>query len=339
MTAGIAGIGSESRPRRTIRAGNPEGPREETSLLAFISVLLKHRRTIAACALAGTVIMGALSAAKADKYSSGVAFIVKNARTPVQIPGGAAALGISLSNYGDFGQTVAFFADLTRSGLILRNVAAQSYATSDGGPRKPLATIYGIEEPDRKVAIELATDRLSKDVTYNVTSRTGVVRISVQAHDPLLAQQLANAILAELGKWSQAEGHNQAVLERRFLEQLASDARVKLDQAERAASTFLAVNRLGASSPQLRLEYDRLQRDVELRQQVYTAVVQSLEQARIEEVRAPTVLNVVETADLPVEPQRREALRNTLFGTAGGIFVGIVLAMLGQRVNEKKAYA
>ena len=80
-----------------------------------------------------------------------------------------------------------------------------------------------------------------------------------------------------------------------------------------------------------------IQRDVLMRQEIYTALAQTLEQARIEEVRAPVVLNVIESADLPVEPQRQEALRTTLIGLCAGILVGMVLAVLRQRVGEKEA--
>jgi uncharacterized protein involved in exopolysaccharide biosynthesis len=82
-----------------------------------------------------------------------------------------------------------------------------------------------------------------------------------------------------------------------------------------------------------------LERDVGMRQQIYTALAQTYEQARIEENRVPTILNVVEPADLPVEPQRREALRKTLIGLVTGLLAGMVIAMLQQRVEEKKSIA
>ena len=46
-------VGRESsrRPPIVPKAGRIEGPREETSMLAFLSILLNHRRLIAVCAL------------------------------------------------------------------------------------------------------------------------------------------------------------------------------------------------------------------------------------------------------------------------------------------------
>lgn len=323
-----------------IRAGNPSGPREETSLLAFLSIILAHRRVIAICALAGTAIFGVLAASQADLYVSKSSFVVKGARAPVAIPGGAAALGITLSAYADFSQSVSFYADLSRAMNILRIIAAKDYVTEEsGGRRIPLPEAMGIKAQNRVAAIEEAALRLSKSVSYSISSRTGVVRLSVEESDALLAQQINANILTELDTWSKEQGHAQAVLERRFMDQAVADARAKLSQAEQSERSFLELNRLYQSSPQLRLEYNRRFREVEMRQQIYTALAQTLEQARIEEVRRPTLINVIESADLPVEPQRREALRKTLTGLAAGLLVGMVVAVLRQRVNEKEALA
>lgn len=329
MTAGVL-------KGRRISAGHTEGPREETSLLAFLSIILAHRKTVAIATLAGTLIFGAIAASGADLYESRASFVVKGARAPINLPGGAAALGISLGAYADFGQSVVFYSDLTSSKTILRTVASQSYATEDSkGVKRRLADIYGIKEPNRDLADGMAADRLKQGVSAGISTRSGVVRLSVKEFDPLLAQQLATNILAASDAWSKERGHAQAVRERQFLEQLVADEKTKTDQAEQALSNFLKLNREFVSAPQLSIEHDRLDREVQMRQQIYTALSQTLEQARIEEVRAPVTVNIVEGADLPVEPQRREALRTTLLGLVGGMLVGIVIALIQQRALEK----
>jgi uncharacterized protein involved in exopolysaccharide biosynthesis len=329
MTAGVL-------KGRRITAGRTEGPREETSLLAFLSIVLAHRRVVALATLAGTLIFGVIAAAGADLYESRASFVVKGARAPIQLPGGAGALGISLAAYSDFGQSVVFYSDLTAAKTILRTVASQSYETEDSkGVKRRLADIYGIKEANRDVADGMAADRLKQGVSSTISSRSGVVRLSVREFDPLLAQQLAAAILEAVDSWSRERGHTQAVRERQFLEQLVTDEKAKTAQAEQSLSDFLRLNREYVTAPQLDIEHDRLVREVQMRQQIYTALAQTLEQARIEEVRAPVAISIVETADLPVEPQRREALRTTLLGLVGGLLVGIVIALIQQRALEK----
>jgi uncharacterized protein involved in exopolysaccharide biosynthesis len=280
--------------------------------------------------------MGAIAATTADLYVSHASFIVKNTRTPVQIPGGAAALGVTLSTYMEFSQSVALYADLSRTMNTLRLVAAKDYVTEkSNGRRVPLPEAMGIRTRNRAQAIEEAAVQLDKNVQYTIGTRTGVVKLSVKSRDPMLAQQIDANILTEVDNWSKQQGHEQAILERKFMDQLVADARAKLAQAEAAEKTFLEVNRLGATSPDLRIQYARLSRDVTMRQEIYTSLAQTLEQARIEEVRTPEVINVIESADLPVEPQRREALRVTFTGLAAGMLVGMVLAVLKQRAAEK----
>jgi len=130
MTAGVAGIGNSASARHVIKAGNPEGPREETSLVAFLSILLVHRRSIALLALIGTVIDGALASTVATLYVSRASFVVRGSKAPVQLPGGAGALGLSLSAFAEFSQSVSFYADLGRAMPTLRRIAVEQYATS-----------------------------------------------------------------------------------------------------------------------------------------------------------------------------------------------------------------
>ena len=73
-----------------------------------------------------------------------------------------------------------------------------------------------------------------------------------------------------------------------------------------------------------------------MRQQIYTSLMQSLEQAKIEEVRDPTAISIVETADLPPDPERKTFFRRTLLGLAVGLLVGVVLAFVVQRAQEKR---
>jgi uncharacterized protein involved in exopolysaccharide biosynthesis len=334
MTAGSVGI---SNP---VRAGYAEGPREETSLIAFAKILLVHRRMIAACTLAGTLAFGAIAATKADLYVSHASFIVKGTRPPIAVPGGAAALGVTLSAYMEFSQSVAFYADLSRSMNILRIIASRDYITEDSkGKRVPLTVAMGFDNPDHRQAIEETATQLSKDITYTIGTRTGVVKLSIPSRDPILAQQICADILIEIDKWSKNQGHEQAMLERKFMENLVADSKAKLAAAEQAERSFLDLNRSGPSSPELRLDWARVNRETLMRQEIYTSLAQTLEQARLEEVRTPEVIDVVENADLPVEPQRREAVRLTFTGLAAGMLVGMVIAVLRQRVDEKRAYA
>ena len=321
-----------------VKAGRVEGPREETSLLSFLSIVLKHRRVIVTCALAGSAVFGLMAAARADDYVSRASFVVRGARGGAQLPGGAAMLGLTLSNAFEFSQSIVFYSELAKSTRVLLGAARKQYQTQDGS-KKTLAEIYEIEAASPEAAARKAASRLFHGVSANIYSRSGVVGISVAAPDPLVAQQIATHILAELNAYSIQSRREQAIAERRFIEELVSDARARLTRSEEAVSSFLVLNREYENSPALRLEFNRLSREVGSRQEVYTALARELEQARIEEVRDRAPLNIVEPADLPADPETRDAIRKTLLGLAVGLLVGIVAAFLRQRAAESRAWA
>ena len=331
--------GGKEAPRRPIvpHAGRVEGPREETSLLAFLSILLNHRRLIAASAIIGMLMFGIFAAAQANLYLSRASFLVKGARTPAQLPGGAAALGVTLAAAQDFAQSIVFYSDLVRARTILVSVAAKEYETVDSkGVKRPLADILGLKAKSPRAAAMLAGEELLSQVSSSIYSRSGTVGIAVQAKDPLLAQQIATNILDELDQYAKVRRQAQAVEERKFIDGLVSDARVRLAQAEQAASNFMRDNREYQGAPQLRIQNDRIQREVQMRQQIYTALMQSLEQAKIEEVRDPAAITIVESADLPPDPQRKTFFRKSLLGLAVGFLAGVILAFIMHRAQEKQ---
>ena len=119
------------------------------------------------------------------------------------------------------------------------------------------------------------------------------------------------------------------------MEAQAGEAERALREAEDRLQGFLQRNRV-ISSPDLGFEHDRLQRQVTLRQQVYTSLVQNQEEARIREVRDTPVITVLENPRLPVvsEP-RRSVLKGILGGLAGGL-LGAMIAFLAEGVSRAR---
>ena len=244
----------------------------------------------------------------------------------------------TLTEGAEFSQSVNFYAALVQAKSIAYPVAAKQYKTVTG-ETKTLAQIYAIEETDPRVAVAKAGDRLIEDVSSSIYSRSGVVGLFVKSSDPLVARQLAQNILTELDAFGGARRHRQRTEERAFVETLLSDARARLARAEEAQSAFLRLNREYENSPTLRLQFERLSRAVQNEQEVYTSLVQTYEQAKIEEERDPTTINIVEPPDMPTQPEREAALREILLGLAAGSLIGIIIAFLKQRAAEVRSFA
>ena len=142
---------------------------------------------------------------------------------------------------------------------------------------------------------------------------------------PAVSHALNSRLLALLDDFNRDTRRSQSSAERRFTEARQAQLRAELRASEDSAQRFLEDNRSGiATSPQLKFIYDRLQRGVTLKQQVYGNMVQAFEQARIDEVRDTPVITVVESPHRPARPVSRQLAIKAALAFVLGIALGIV---------------
>ena len=73
------------------------------------------------------------------------------------------------------------------------------------------------------------------------------------------------------------------------------------------------------------------------RSDIYTALAEAEERARIEEVRDTPAITIVQPAMLPTSPELSNGIRDTLLGAIAGMLIGIVLAFVRERIRETEA--
>jgi uncharacterized protein involved in exopolysaccharide biosynthesis len=78
------------------------------------------------------------------------------------------------------------------------------------------------------------------------------------------------------------------------------------------------------TSSELKVRQDRLERDLSVRQRLFASLSETFEQARLEEVRDTPVVTVIESPEIPAQPDRRFLLIKTVLAGA----VGTVLMAL-----------
>lgn len=310
--------------------------REQTSLLVFLSILLRNRRIIAVCALIGFGAFGAFAMSEANLYIASGSFAARASRAG-QVSGAAADMGLSLGVV-DLEQLTRFYAELARSNSVLIPVAQRTYTvTTDKGTQSgPLAEFLRVKSSSPTRAAMIVAKSLPTKVAVLTSGRSGIVTLLVTAEDPQIAQQITANILKELDTNSSTTRREQAVAERKFVEGLVKESRQKLSDAENRLAAFRQRNRDPGNSPTLKIQDDQLVRDADIAQQEFSGLQASYQQARIEEVRNLSAIRIVEYPDVPIQPQRREAARKTLIGLVTGIFAGIVIAFLRQRLEEKR---
>jgi uncharacterized protein involved in exopolysaccharide biosynthesis len=167
-----------------------------------------------------------------------------------------------------------------------------------------------------------------ESVNVTVGSNTSTIDLEVTTPWAELSQQVAARMIQLVSEFNLQRRQTKAGAERRFAEARVAEARDSLRAAEVRLEDFLQRNRDYRNSPQLVFQFDRLNRQVNMRQQLYTSVTQSYEGARIEEVRNTPVITLMEPADLPAKPDPRLALLKGILAGLVGLGLGAFLAAI-----------
>lgn len=265
-------------------------------------------------------------------------FTARSRFTPQQQQGNLSALAGLASQFGlsgiaptlSGGQSVAFYEELLKSPQLLSRLAETEYAFVPTGRadtvRGNLYQFYGVKgrTPDKRVSNMV--ERLATRIQVSSNVRASVVSVSVKAPFPELAKQVNRRALELVSEFNLRTLQSAATEERKFTEQRLAAARVDLFDAEQAMQRFLERNRMYQSSPELVFEAARLQRRLDLQQQVFLTLSQSYEQARIAEVRNTPVITIVDPPELTATRSRSPlAMAIAAFMVA---FVGAVAGVL-----------
>jgi len=303
-------------------------PDDEISLWEVLAVLLRRRGWIVGAVMVGAILAVAVALLRAPTYTTEASF------RPQGSEASASDLLALASQFGvNVGGTTqeaspAFYAELIVSREILHRVASVPYAV-DGGPPVPLADLFEVEEETEGLRLEKTIDRLREGAMSVSTGReTGIVTIEVETEWPELSRAIAQRLLDEIARFNLETRQSQATAERAFIEARVNKAEAELRSAESALEAFLQRNRQWEQSPVLMFEHDRLNQAVLLRQQVFTTLVQSFEQARISEVRDTPVITVLQSPFIPPGPDERRLILSLALGIVLGGMFGVVMAFV-----------
>lgn len=324
----------------TERFGGPQPVRMDEggmTLLGLASVLLRNRRRIVLFAFVGAVV-GLLSGLLSTRmYRSTATFI------PQGSEGSASSLSIAASQFGirlpSSGGNVwgpPLYVELLRSRSLLEAVSRESVTVVETGNRAMMVRdVLGVKATDPAERDEAVTAALRGIVSATEVKPIGAVRVAVTSPWPSFSRDLAERLVAALNRFNLETRKSQAAAERSFVERQTAAAERELRTAEDRLASFLQRNRQFAS-PELSFEQERLQREVTLRQQVYTSLVQSLEEAKIREVRDLPVLTLIEAPTLPVTGEARKTVVKAFLGVVLGAILGVLVALVSHAAGVAK---
>lgn len=294
---------------------------QELSALAVLQHARRQWRVIVASGVLGAIVAGATAIVLPSYYRSGAAVQAEGTSSPA-LSGALAGLaaqfgGLQLPSQGNSQLLEAILGTDT----VLRSVVQAQYPYQEG--TESLLQIYGFSgAPDR--AIDAAVRKLRKGLRTDVSIRTGILTFSVEARTPMLARALADTTLAVLNRANIALRQGRAAAEREFAADRADTALAQLQSAEDDLARFSRNNRSITNSPDLQMESTRLQRAVDMAQQVYVQLRLQAEQATLQAVRNTPAITVIDPPLLPV----RRSRPNRPLAVVLGLVAGLALAGL-----------
>jgi hypothetical protein len=246
----------------------------------------------------------------------------------------ASQLGLRVPSTGSsWGPPI--YVELLRSRALLESIALDTITVSEEkGRRITVMELVRADAPTQAQRLDLAVRALSGFVTATEDKKIGAVRLTVTTKWPSVSLWLADRLLRGVNEFNLKTRKSQATAERQFVESRAGEAELALKSAEDRLQSHVQQNRVIANSPELVLQRDRLQREVQLRQQVFTSLLMNREEAKIREVRDTPVITVLQAPGLPVVGEaRKSAQKGVLGGMVGGI-LAVVIAFIARGLTE-----
>lgn len=258
------------------------------------------------------------------------------------LSGLAAQLGVSVPGGLD-GQSrsLDFYVRVLQSPTVLAEIAATQYtfpSKKDGSDTLSgtLFELYGIKGDTEEERTWSMVKVLEPRISVGADRIARIVTIRTKAPWPVLSQQINRRMLDILEDLNTRQRQSQAATQRAFVQERMVHALADLTQAETDLQEFLERNRMYDASPKLRFDAARLERRIELRQQVHTTLAQAYEQASIEEVRDTPVITVLEAPELFFK-RSRNPLVVSMTAIAFGLAVGCTMAFGLEYLSQASA--
>lgn len=246
----------------------------------------------------------------------------------------SAMMGISLGAGVDSDMS-AYLQDIVESRTFLEKIANKEWSTfylhSDTSHKATLVEWWEVPfdttETDTNFwRIETTTKRLINPkkpyIIYSPDPRTNVISLETRFEDPKLAYQVNLFLLEELNKYVNEKSREKAIENTKFISERMEDSYAELIAAENILMQF-KVRNLTVQSPRSLLEEARLNRNVQIQQEVYLQLRKQFELAQIESQKENTVIEII---DYPYFKKKPDGPKYTLIILLG-VFLSLILSI------------
>lgn len=315
-----------------------DAPPPTLDLIQFLRIVADHWRGIVITAVSAGLVGAAVSLVLPKYYRAEVVFLPERGATAALrgALAGLAQFGLQLGLEAE-GESPRIYQDLAMSRSILERLLWTPVPSVGNVPERPLIDWILPPQDDSTKRVQQAVQELAKAIEIRSDLQTGVVRVALEARSAVVASAAANRLVEYFDDFNVSKRKSRAQERRRFVEVRYREARGELAEAEAEAVRFLERNRLFQTSPELVQAYERLQRQLQVRQEVSLTLARELETARISEVNDTPVLTLIDTATPPALRHRPRRTFITIAMGMLGFVVGLGYAFVREHVERRAA--
>jgi len=239
----------------------------------------------------------------------------------------ASQFGINLSSTGTDQNWV--FPEIIKSRTLAKKVINKKFISPDNGKLLSLKEIIGSKMgfktfSDLTSSI-MITNKFISMIEISENLKTNIYTLKVNNSNPILSALIADSLITELDMHQRTYNKSQLQQTRIFIQKRILETGNELNKAEDELNTFRTRNRGIQNSPSLKLQEERLSREVNVLTQVFTSLKQQLENSKIDEVRDKEYVIVVDKPEIPIErnkPKKKQlvimsAIMSFLISCAG----------------------
>ena len=286
-------------------------PKSGLSILWLVTLVLQ-RLPFVSWTILGVVFTSSIITFRTSEYRSSSMFMAESESSTSNVGFGAIAQTFGVPGagalLGNNSNPPQFYTAVLGSYEFLSDIAQTEYPNPDtsedsAGP-KAISPIDHFTDPELELSerVSQTVDELRDRLNTDIDPFSNIVTVEVTSQWKWLSESINRSMLELLNETNVRKRGTKANLERIFIESRQAEAQRDLEQAEDLLADFYNRNRRMEDSPALLAEAARLQRRVEVNQQVYLTLSQSYEQARIEEVRNTPLITVIDSPEGSAEP-------------------------------------
>lgn len=296
------------------------------AILELIRESVRRWRFVTAVVVATAAIALLLTLVMTPVYQASVTVLPRGDSARLGLLGSLFDVS-GLSTAGGAGNEV-LYAKILVSDDVLMDVIDRTWTYRGSATPVTLYEVLGIDhhpgeegalDRDRAELMERLRDGMI-GMTRDKTTGFMTVRVRVP-RDPVLAAELANALVDRLDRYNIGTSTSRAGRQLRFLEARLLDVRRELTAAEDSLVDFVERNRAYREAPVLNQRYQRLQREAEATNAVWIELRRQVELTRLEEQRQLTTLDILDRAVAPVKPVTPDLLLNLIVAVCLGLVV------------------